>query len=90
MQAAIEIAGVIERRDAIFLCPIDLEVRERLVVEASDQRMHMRVRALLGQVRRMLLARALEVPEVRNAILILPMVKSVRVTLRMQKKQIAS
>jgi ABC-type dipeptide/oligopeptide/nickel transport system ATPase subunit len=63
MQAAIEVVCVVKRSDTVLLRPVHFKIRKRLVVEATDQRMDMRVRALFVEVRRMLLARALEVPD---------------------------
>ncbi len=57
------VVGVVERRDAIFLGPIELEITERCITEAAHQRQHMRIGQDARQISSMLVEITRLVPE---------------------------
>ena len=79
MPAAIVVVGVVERRDAVLLGPVQLEIAEGTLAEAADQRQHVRIRQQLRKILAMLVEVARLVPECIHAWIVEPAVNQCQI-----------
>ncbi|MNP28773.1 hypothetical protein D3C76_1217640 [compost metagenome] len=87
VDAAVELAHFIERRDAVGQRPVHLVVGERLAVEAAEQAEDVRVVLDPAQVLAVRVEVALLLPEVRHARVVLPAVEALQVGVDVQGAQ---